>query len=112
MASGFLTASQERDSSLVEWRMAEPEHDSTEWLTSWLSRWKMMRKWNSNFNLYTHMKKIVKTSLLSVIGISLLAATFEAETALLQFVWSSTCLVICAASAAILKNIEKKEDRA
>ena len=59
MANGFRTALQETESSHAEWRMAEPEHDSTEWLTSLHSRWRMMPKWNSNFNLYTHMKPIL-----------------------------------------------------
>lgn len=58
MANGFLTALQETESSLAEWRMVMPEHDSTEWLISLHSRWRMEQKWNSNFNLYTHMKPI------------------------------------------------------
>ena len=59
MANGFLTALQEIESFHVGWRMANPAHDSTEWLTSLLSRWRIGHQWNSNFNLYTHMKPIL-----------------------------------------------------
>ena len=59
MANGFRTALQEIESSHAELRQAEPAHDSTEWLTSLHSRWRMMPRWNSNFNLYTHMKSIL-----------------------------------------------------
>ena len=58
------------------------------------------------------MKNLIKKGLLIVIGISLLAATGEAETGLQQLVWSGGCLIVCAASAAILNTIEKKEEQA
>ena len=54
--------------------------------------------------------KAIKTGLLAVIGISLLAATAEADTILNQVIWSASCIIICAPSAAILKHNEKKEE--
>jgi len=69
MANGFLTALQGIGYFLAELRMVMPEHDSTEWLTSLLSRWRMMPKWNSSFNLYNDMKSLF-------IAITTIAAAF------------------------------------
>lgn len=55
--------------------------------------------------------KAIKTGLLAVIGISLIAVTAEADTTLNQVIWSASCLIVCATSAAILKHIEKKEEQ-
>ena len=55
--------------------------------------------------------KAIKTGLLAVIGFSLIAVTAEADTILNQVIWSASCIIICAASAAILNHIEKKEEQ-
>lgn len=105
MANGFLTALQETESSLAEWRMVMPEHDFTEWLTSLLSRWRMTLKWNSNFNLYTHMKKsIIKTICGVVAVISLVLVCGESETLFKQILWSGSWMAVFAISA---KGVEK-----
>ena len=115
MASGFLTALQETESSLAEWRMVMPAHDSTEWLTSLHSRWRMMPKWNSNFNLYTHMKKEILKTILGMIGMtSLMLTCAEAETILNQLLWSGSMMLICYASMKGFERLmtdEEKEER-
>lgn len=55
------------------------------------------------------MKTLIKKTLLAVMGISLLATTFEAANTLGQLLWSGSCLTICGASAMILKKIEREE---
>ena len=115
MASGFLTALQETESSLAEWRMVMPEHDSTEWLTSLHSRWRMEQEWNSNFNLYTHMKtKSILKSFLGLVGMmSMCLAGAEAETLTSQMLWSGSMLFICVLSfkgfEALMTDEEKEE---
>ena len=115
MANGFLTALQETESSLAEWRMVMPAHDSTEWLTSLHSRWRMMPKWNSNFNLYTHMKKEILKTILGMIGMtSLMLTCAEAETILNQLLWSGSMMLICYASMKGFERLmtdEEKEER-
>ena len=114
MANGFRTALQETESSHAEWKMAEPEHDSTEWLTSLHSRWRMMPRWNSNFNLYTHMKKEILKKILGMTGMfSLFLACAEAETILSQVLWSGSMIAICFASMKgyeVLMTDEDKEE--
>lgn len=115
MANGFLTALQETESSLAEWRMVMPEHDSTEWLTSLHSRWRMMPKWSSNFNLYTHMKKEILNTILGMIGMtSLMLTCAEADTILNQLLWSGSMMLICYASMKVFERLmtdEEKEER-
>ena len=115
MANGFRTALQEKESSHAEWRMAEPAHDSTEWLTSLHSRWRMMPRWNSNFNLYTHMKKSTKKNLFGFIGlVSLFLAGSEAETQLSQYLWSGSMMLItilCAIGVGNNLTDEEKEEK-
>lgn len=112
MANGFLTALQETESSLAEWRMVMPEHDFTEWLTSLLSRWRMMLKWNSNFNLYTHMKKsIIKTICGVVAVISLVLVCGEAETMFRQILWSGSWMAVFAISAKGFEKCMSKEEK-
>lgn len=55
-----------------------------------------MPKWNSNFNLYTHMKKEILKTILGFVGMmSLFLACGEGETILSQFLWSGmdACLL-------------------
>lgn len=51
------------------------------------------------------MKKI----LLAVLGISMIAITAEAPSAMGQFLYTSTVLAVIAISAIVLNHIEKKE---
>ena len=56
----------------------------------------------------------MKTSskvILTIIAVCLVLACAEAETALLQFVWSGSLLVIMTALSLILNHIEKKEEK-
>ena len=48
--------------------------------------------------------------ILAIIAICLILACGEAETALLQILWSGSLLVIMTALALILNHIEKKEE--
>ena len=115
MANGFLTALQETESSLAEWRMASPEHTSIEWLISLHSRWRMAQEWNLNFNLYTHMKKSTKKNLFGFVGLaSLFIACSEAETMLFQYLWSGSWIFIAALCAIGVGNNltdEEKEEQ-
>lgn len=65
-----------------------------------------MPGWNSIFNLYTHMKKII----LAIIAICLILSCGEAETALLQLIWSGSLLLIMVCCVAVLNHLEKKEE--
>ena len=95
MASGFLTAWQEIEYSLAEWRMENPEHTSIEWLISLHSRWRMVQKWNSNFNLYTHMKKrILKTICSVVAAISLVLAGGVSENRIMNILWTGSWVAV------------------
>ena len=48
--------------------------------------------------------------ILAIIGVCLILACAEAETALLQIVWSGSLLVIMTTLTLILNHIEKKEE--
>ena len=90
MENGFRIAWIGTEYSLAELRMAEPEQDSTEWLISWLSKWKMVLEWNSNFNLYNMKKSIIKTILGMVAACSLVLVCAESESLIKQVLWSGS----------------------
>ena len=104
MVNGFLTALQETGSFLAEWRMAEPEQNSTEWLTSLHSRWRMEQEWNSNFNLYTIMKATMFICGLMAVLCGI-AAFFNPD-----HVWT-TAFCGCMAYAAHLEVQKEEEDK-
>ena len=55
--------------------------------------------------------KTLKNILLLLIGISLLAATAEADTVTGQIVWTGSCMAVMGISTLGLNHIEKKEKR-
>lgn len=52
------------------------------------------------------MKKII----LAIIAICLILSCGEAETALLQLIWSGSLLLIMVCCVAVLNHLEKKEE--
>lgn len=53
----------------------------------------------------------IKNFLMILMGISLFAATAEAETIGSQVLWTASCMVVMGASAYALNRIEKKEEK-
>ena len=71
-----------------------------------------MPRWNSNFNLYTHMKKGIIKTILGLVGMtSLMLTCAEAETMLSQLLWSGSMMIICFASAKGLEALMTKEEK-
>jgi hypothetical protein len=53
----------------------------------------------------------MKTILMIIMGISLFAATAEADTIGNQVLWTAGCMAVMGASAYALNRIEKKEEQ-
>lgn len=53
----------------------------------------------------------LKTTLMLIMGISLFAATAEADTLANQVLWTAGCMAVMGASAYALNRIEKKEEQ-
>ena len=87
--------------------MASPAHDFTEWLTSLLSKWRIGHQWNSNFNLYTHMKPI-----LIVVATIVAACTQAYFIGLNGLTLISIPMTIYLGLLVIEKVTEKKEEKA
>lgn len=55
-------------------------------------------------------KETLKKCLMLILGISMFAATAEADNAKSQLIWSGCCVAVMGSSAAVLLHIEKKEE--
>ena len=56
------------------------------------------------------MKETLKKCLMLLIGISMFAATTEADSAMAQLVWTGSCAGVMGLATVVLLHIEKKEE--